>query len=85
MDENSIFEALSLLVIGMVTVFIILGLIVLLAKTLILVINRYFPESIHTQTQAALHVDDEVVAVISAAVDQLTGGRGEIVEIKEIR
>ncbi len=84
MDENSVIEALSLLAIGMVTVFVILGLIVLLAKTLIRVINRYFPESAIAHTQSALYADDEVVTVISAAVDQLTGGRGEIVEINEI-
>lgn len=85
MDENSVIEALSLLAIGMVTVFVILGLIVLLAKTLIRVINLYFPESVPAQTHSALYADDEVVAVISAAVDQLTGGRGEIVEINEIK
>ena len=81
-------RALSLLAIGMITVFLILSLVVFLGSSLIKVVNKYFPEEATTKvtektsgiTQAISH---SKLAAISAAVDVVTGGQGMVTKIEK--
>lgn len=67
--------------IGMVTVFVILLIVIYGSSLLIKVINRFAPEEAPKVVKKA---DDTPVAVLEAAVAQITGGRGHITNITKI-
>lgn len=71
----------QLMGIGMVTVFIILLIVIYGSSLLIKVINRFAPEEAPKVVKKA---DDTPVAVLEAAVAQITGGRGHITNITKI-
>ncbi len=81
--EDNIESALSLLLIGMTTVFVVLSLVVLIGNLLISVINKYFgTESLgHV---AETNIDPKKIAVITAAVQQVTEGKGRIEKIEKL-
>lgn len=75
--------ALTLLVIGMVTVFLVLLLVVTTGNLLITFVNRFIGEE---QTKAARSTSDiapNKVVVITAAVEAFTGGKGHITKIEK--
>lgn len=74
-------EGLQLMLIGMVTVFTILLIVIYGSKLLIAAINKFAPEQPKSPAKKA---DDAPVAVLEAAVSQLTGGKGRIVKITRI-
>ena len=84
MNEN-FSSALILLVIGMVTVFVILALVVLMGNLLIRVVNHLFPETIHlkhiTPPASGSDIPPSKMAAIIAAVDLFTEGKGKITRI----
>ncbi|MDO5523999.1 MAG: OadG family transporter subunit [Bacteroidia bacterium] len=79
-------EALSLLLVGMITVFIILSLVVFIGNMVVRFTNRFIP-------QESLAVKKDIVAgktkplspakiaAVIAAVEAVTGGRGKIEKI----
>ena len=79
-----------LLLVGMITVFIILSLVVLTGRILIRVINRYFSEEEKINYAYKVpYIDEEIIArkklaVLAAAVEVATGGKGRITEIKKV-
>lgn len=73
--ENNLSSALSLLIIGMITVFVVLLLVVLTGKVLILIVNRFSDEE--TEKVSAVKV-----AAIAAAVELVTKGKGYINKIE---
>lgn len=84
---SNINEALVLLAIGMITVFLILALVVVSGNILIKIVNRYAPEPTKKLTrsrQAALGTAPEVVAAITAVVETVTAGHGKIQSIQKI-
>ena len=75
--------AFQLLLTGMVTVFLILGMVVLLGRLLIYIINRYSPDSLPDRQ------DDEIIArkklaVLSSVVEVITNGKGVIQSVKKL-
>ena len=89
MDPNSsdIGDALILLGVGMITVFLILALVVVSGNLLIKVINKYAPEPVKKLTRArraATGTAPEVVAAIAAVVETVTGGHGKVDSIQKI-
>ena len=62
--------ALQLMVVGMVTVFIILMIVIQLGKWLIQIVNKVAPE--------------EPLAVIREAVSQITGGKGSVSKVERL-
>lgn len=76
-------EALSLLLVGMITVFIILGLVVVLGNLVIRLTNRFTPVSLQSQDPVSSHrrVHTKKLAAIVAAVDAITEGKGQITSI----
>lgn len=88
--QNDIFEALQLLVVGMVTVFAILLIVINFGKLLILAVNKFAPEEevvkkgAPAKSAAPQAIDATVKAVIDAAVSQITGGKGRAVKITKM-
>lgn len=82
--------ALLLLVVGMITVFIILSLVVLTGRILIWVVNNYFsPEDKIAYEYKVPFLADDVIykkklAAITAAVEITTRGKGKITKIERV-
>lgn len=87
--------ALVVLGVGMITVFIILGLVVLTGHFLIKFVNNFFPAaSIKSPLNAPVHAPQTsnkassnskaTLAAIVAAVDLITGGKGKADKIEKI-
>ncbi|MBN1115747.1 MAG: OadG family protein [Bacteroidales bacterium] len=83
--EQNLGNALSIMIVGMVTVFLILWLVVLIGNALIRLTNKFWPESeISKKANAALTASDGTVAAIIAAVDVVTKGKGKITKITKL-
>lgn len=83
--DQPINEALTLMVIGMITVFVILSLVVVLGKILILTVNKFFPEETVSQvTSFSTKGNTKKIAAITATVEFLTGGKGKITGIRKL-
>lgn len=81
--------ALQLMVVGMITVFIILMIVIQLGKWLIQIVNKMASEEVASpKTQAAqsakVAVDAQTLSVIQAAVAQITGGTGSIKNVERL-
>jgi len=85
--------ALVVLLVGMITVFVVLSLVVLSGKVLISIVNKYAPEksnkkSVSSRTipiyRKSSQTSSSKVAAIVAAVQQVTHGKGTIKSIKKI-
>ncbi len=76
---------LTLMLIGMITVFAILLIVIYLSKLLIILINRYAPAP---APAAAAGSKDAVSAtvrrVVEATVERLTGGKGTVARIEKV-
>lgn len=90
MITNDIFGALQLMVVGMLTVFSILLIVIGLGTLLIKLVNKYAPEEVvakqpvATLMSAAGQVDATVKAIIDATVNQITGGKGHATKITKL-
>jgi oxaloacetate decarboxylase gamma subunit len=73
-------SALSLLMIGMITVFIVLALVVAIGNILIIIINKYFSKE-PTLTQ---NINPQKLAAISAAVESVSDGQARIQKIEKL-
>jgi len=88
--ENGMAEALQLLVVGMLTVFLILLIVIYLGKGLIALVNKFAPaeqvpqKKMAVMSSGASAVDAQTKAIIAAAVNQLTGGKGQVKKIEKI-
>lgn len=78
----------TLMVIGMITVFVVLVLVVLSGNLLIALVNKYIPEeepkplrSVASESSTAL--ESNKISAIVAAVDWLTKGKGKITKIEK--
>lgn len=80
---NPINEALTLMGVGMGTVFIILLLIILCSRGLIAAINRWFPEREAEQGAVdAAGIPVRTIAAITAAINVASGGKARVVGIR---
>ena len=85
MEEGLLFKAFILMLIGMGTVFLILTLVVVTANSLVRIINRYFPAAEKVVAKAPVNqISEDKVAVLNAAIAELTSGRGKIRSIKKL-
>ena len=76
---------LSMLAIGMITVFFILFFVVAAGNILIRVINRFFAIDLNipAKTDSSSDVKNKMAAII-AAVDVATAGKGNVTSIKKL-
>ena len=77
---------LLLMLVGMVTVFAILLIVIYGSRLLISIINKIAPSEEKPAAAAKVTADDTAAVrpVLEAAVAQITGGKGHIVNIKRI-
>lgn len=94
---ENIQTGLLLMVVGMTTVFMILLIVIYLGKSLIALVNKYFPEEIVVKKQAPTPIASPVAAAIPSggslsgeetaaiisAISIVTGGKGKVIEIKK--
>lgn len=76
--------AIQLLLVGMLSVFFILGIVVSLGKILILTVNKFSSDVKPSHLPKVRSLDNKKVAVISSVVDTITQGEGVIRSIKKI-
>ena len=79
--ETSLSNALTLMFIGMLTVFLVLSLVYLTGNLLIKAINNWLPETRPALDRPQSAIDPKVIAAISAGVEVFTGGKGRITKI----
>lgn len=89
MITNDIYGALQLLVVGMVTVFIVLFIVINLGKLLIWAVNKWAPEETVAKkaapaAKAIAAVDATTKAIIDATISQITGGKGRASRITKL-
>lgn len=73
-------QALEIFGVGMVTIFVILGLVVISGQILIRLVNRFSPTH-EEKTPSAAAIPDTHIAVINAAVEVVTKGKGKVATI----
>ncbi|NNE26534.1 MAG: hypothetical protein HKN09_06800 [Saprospiraceae bacterium] len=81
--SDNIALGLQLLAIGMVSVFLILGLVVALGRLLIYTVNKLTPESDESSTSSEL-ISKKKLAVLSSVVEIVTKGQGVIQSVKKL-
>jgi len=72
---------LTLMFIGMLTVFFVLLFIIFVSKGLILLVNKTIPETVEQKPL----IPDDIYEVINKTVFQITGGKGKVTNIQEIK
>ena len=80
-------RGLILMVVGMVTVFVILLIVIYLGKLLIALVNKYIPEDavpVKAGRQGPAAVPGHVMAVLAAAVNVVTGGKGKVSKVERL-
>ena len=79
-------NALTIMVVGMLTVFFILWLVVLIGNAIILIVNRTSSdeETNGGNKTTGISSKQNALAAIVATVDVVTQGKGKIVDIKQI-
>jgi len=82
--ESNITNALLLLAIGMVTVFIVLLLVVLCGTLLIKLVNKYAPEPKAKPKLIKPSISNQEVALMTAVVEHITMGKGRIESIQKV-
>lgn len=82
---QSLNEALTVMVVGMITVFFILFLIVLIGNLIIRLSNRYLPEDQGAvKSEKNKRSQDNTMKAIETAIHLITGGKGQITNIKKL-
>lgn len=89
MITNDIYGALQLLVVGMVTVFLVLLIVIYLGKSLIWAVNKWAPEETVAKKTASVAtaigtIDANTKAIIDATISQITGGKGRANKITKL-
>ena len=77
----SLSSALLLMLIGMITVFIILGIVVFAGNVLIRIVNRFTIVEIPKKEKDLEDISSEHIAVIAAVVSEITHGQGQIIKM----
>ena len=86
MGQN-IGNAISIMLVGMATVFLILWLVVIIGNLIIRITNKYFPAAETVKNQKGKSTESASVgkiAAIVAAVDIVTSGKGNVTKITKV-
>ena len=78
---------ITLMIVGMVTVFSVLVIIIMLSNLLIKIVNKIAPEESEKTAKAitkVVPIAPDVVEAINQAVAKITGGKGTVAEIKRL-
>lgn len=78
-------EAVSIMIVGMITVFFILFLIVGIGNLIIRLSNKYLPKEVAVvKATKSNEPSSNTYAAIAAAIDIATNGKGKVTNIKKI-
>lgn len=78
-------EAISIMFVGMITVFFILFLIVGIGNVIIRLSNKYLPEEVAIiKAKKSNEPSNNTYAAIAAAIDIATKGKGKVTNIKKL-
>lgn len=77
---------ITLMIVGMVTVFAVLLIIINLSKLLINIVNRVAPEeeAKPKSAPAAAAIPQDIMEVIRQTVSQITGGKGTVANVAKL-
>lgn len=78
---------LELMIVGMLTVFVILLIVIWGGKLLIAVVNKVAPEEVVPAKKVAKPagtVDASTMAILQQVVKQITGGKGQVASVRKI-
>lgn len=77
---------ITLMVVGMVTVFVVLLIIINLSKLLIGIVNKVAPEEEvkHKAAPAVAPIPQDIMQVIHQTVSQVTGGKGTVANVEKL-
>ncbi len=78
---------ITLMLVGMITVFAILLIVIYLSKLLIVLINKYAPEEVapmKTPHAAVAAISATTMNVIAAVVAKITGGKGRVKTVEKM-
>ena len=89
MISNDLSGALQLLLVGMITVFLVLLIVIFLGKALIWAVNKWAPEETVVKkaaptAKAVAAIDATTKAIIDATISQITGGKGRATKITKL-
>jgi len=76
-------EAISVMIVGMITVFFILFVIVFIGNLIIRLSNKYLPEEVVKLKKANVPSNNTHSAIV-AAIDIVTKGRGKVTNITKL-
>lgn len=82
--------ALMLMVVGMITVFAILLIVIYLSRLLITIVNKVAPEEVVVKKNsgrapAPVVIDPNTLAAIKEAVNIVTNGKGKLAKVEKIQ
>lgn len=82
--------ALMLMVVGIITVFAILLIVIYLSKLLITIVNKVAPEEVVVKknsgtASAPVVIDPNTLAAIKEAVNIVTNGKGKLAKVEKIQ
>ncbi|MEQ6118525.1 hypothetical protein [Reichenbachiella sp. MALMAid0571] len=79
--------ALSLLGVGMITVFLVLAFVVIVGNLLIKMVNRYVPVTGQPvlQRSNSNNISPAKIAAINSAIEEITRGKGEVLKIEKAK
>lgn len=87
---NGNFElAIQLLIVGMLTVFAVLFIVIFIGNTIIRFVNKYMPETVATITKKSLQqstnsIDPKKMSAIVSAIQVVTQEKGKVVKVEKI-
>lgn len=84
--QDNVFTALNLMLVGMITVFLILSLVVISGYFLTLFVNSINGGSQDNigNTSKSLNISTKQIAAIETTVEIITGGKGKITDIERL-
>lgn len=87
-NMNNLSDAFQLLIVGMLTVFCILFIVIYFGKLLIFLVNKYAPEAAAKPAKVAATsnttVDPKTMSIIEATINQLTAGKGKVAKVEKL-
>lgn len=83
MSEN-LEIGLQLLLVGMLSVFFILAVVIGLARILIYAVNAWAPKQLSADSKKTKNISAKHLAVISATIDLITSGKGVVRSAKKL-
>ena len=88
MHTENLDLALQLLIVGMLSVFFILGIVVILGRSLVFIVNKYSPDpkskAMPVRNNNSKAISGSKLAVLSAVVEMVTDSKGVLKSVEKL-